>query len=502
MPQDPYAAIAKPVDDPYAAIAKPVSGAGGSYDMPKPDGAIMANAKSFFGDLWDSVKHTPELFDAPRNDEEKAIHRISGGNGAHLVLYRLTKGYMGAVQENVKRAELAADKGDNAGVVINSAAAGLPIVGPLIGGLYEDSQANNPGMIGKGLSRVVQAASMAPEGSRIPNPATGVVNAGVKVINKAAPLAQDVASGLYQSALKPSLAKNAPNPKAIVQTGLENKIPISEGGIVKLGTLIDDLNTKISDVVNSRPGAKIDPNKVATRADQIKGPFRNQVNAGEDLATIESSKQQFLSEQGAKPGQPAKPPQPTGVLDANGNPIMNAGTPAKPATPAPPMDAAKAQAMKVGTYQSLGKKAYGELKGASVEAQKSLARGIKEELVNTFPELKGLNAQESKLFDLGPALEHAVNRIGNHQVVGIGTPAVAAGTEAITKSAGLAGTAATLKAVLDNPWVKSKLAIALSRAGKISPAAAKTRVAAYVNALAQTAAADNSEVPAAEANQE
>lgn len=494
---------------------------GGSVDSgdagkkPEPDGAIMANAKSFFGDLWDSVKHVPELFKPPQNEEEQAIHNRAGSGAPGLVIHRLANGYMGAVQQNVKRAEASADKGDNTGVIINSAAAGLPIVGPLVGGLYEDSQANKPGMVGKGLSRIVQAASLAPEGSAIPNPATGAVNLGVKAINKAAPIAQDVASGLYQSALKPSLAKNAPSPKAIVQTGLENKIPVSEGGIVKLGTLIDDLNQKISDVVKAggpkawprpipgqkalpapaaeltvpessaardlsidapyspkgvlrrpqefdaapaqQPGVTINPKKVASRLDELKGKVSEQVNPESDLATVEASKAEFLRN---NPGE---------------------------------IPAAKAQAMKVGTYRSLGNKSYGEVKGAAVEAQKTLARGIKEEIASAFPELKDLNAQESKLFDLGPALEHAVNRIGNHQVVGIGTPAVAAGTQAVTKSSALAGTAATLKAVVDNPWVKSRLAIALSRAGKITPAAAKTRVAAYVTALANAADAGNSE---------
>ena len=42
--------------------------------------------------------------------------------------------------------------------------------------------------------------------------------------------------------------------------------------------------------------------------------------------------------------------------------------------------AADAQAMKQGTYRALGDKAYGELKGASIEAQKAQARGLKEEL--------------------------------------------------------------------------------------------------------------------------
>jgi hypothetical protein len=42
-------------------------------------------------------------------------------------------------------------------------------------------------------------------------------------------------------------------------------------------------------------------------------------------------------------------------------------------------------------------KKYGQMGGAEVEAQKGLARGLKEEIANAVPEIAGLNAQESKL---------------------------------------------------------------------------------------------------------
>jgi hypothetical protein len=474
-----------------ANIDSPQGGKGfdASRKDPNADGAIMANAKGFFGDMWDSVKHLPELFQAPQNDEEKKAMLTPGG----LPVYRMAKGYYNATRQNVGRAEASAEKGDNVGVVINSAAAGLPLVGPLVGGLYEDAQADKPGMVGKGASRIVQAASMAPEGSVIPNPVNAVVAGANKVRQVAAPAKQAIAESLYQSALKPSPTLGIEGQKALVKTGLENNIPVSEGGLVKLNTLIDDYNTAIRDEIASKPGAKIDPNKAAARADDVKAGFRSQVNAAQDMNAVEASKQQFLREQGAQPAKPGTPPQPTGVLDANGNPVMSAGTPGTPAKPAPMMDAVKAQDMKIGTYRSLGKKAYGEVKGATIEAQKGLARGIKEELVNEFPELEKLNSAESKALDLEPILAKAIGRIGNHQIVGIGTPAVAAGTEAVTGSAKAAGTLATMKAVLDNPWVKSRIAIRLNKAG-VPYKTATARVAAYVNALSQAADAGNSGV--------
>jgi hypothetical protein len=66
------------------------------------------------------------------------------------------------------------------------------------------------------------------------------------------------------------------------------------------------------------------------------------------------------------------------------------------------------------------------------------ARGLKEELAVQFPELKQLNARGSQLFDLQPVLEKAVNRIGNHQLIGVGTPIVTGAAKALTGSSKLA----------------------------------------------------------------
>lgn len=284
----------------------------------------------------------------------------------------------------------------------------------------------------------------------------------------------------YQSALKPSTTLSEAERANIVQTGLEQKIPVSKAGVERINNLLGDLQQKVDATVATRPNAPIDPNAAATKVDEIAPRFANQVNAAQDLSALEASKQQFLAERGAKPAQAA---QPTGLLDAQGNPIMR---PATPATPAPPMTAEAAQAMKKGTYRNLGDKAYGELQTATMEAQKALARGLKDELVTQFPELSELNKTESRLYDLQPVLEKAVNRIGNHQLIGIGTPVVAGAAKALTGSA-TAGTAAgILKAVLDQPMVKSRLAIALNRSG-VPMSAANARIAGYATSLESAA---------------
>jgi hypothetical protein len=154
---------------------------------------------------------------------------------------------------------------------------------------------------------------------------------------------------------------------------------------------------------------------------------------------------------------------------------------------APPMNAADAQAMKQGTYAVLKGK-FGEQGSAAVEAQKALARGLKEEIASQFPEIDNLNKAESKLLDLQPILERAVNRTANHQLIGIGTPVAGAAAKAVTGSSGIGAAAGILKAVLDDPWIKSRLAIAVSKGSKVPISQAAARVQAYSSALAASAA--------------
>lgn len=290
------------------------------------------------------------------------------------------------------------------------------------------------------------------------------LGAGIKA---AAPLAGRAAllgktpEGAYESALKPSPSVDAGTRAQVVDIALKNSIPVSKGGLAKLQDQIETLNQAIKQEIDNDPTRPIDPNKVATRADDAHAKFSQQVNKTKDLNAIEESRQQFLQEQ----GQPQLAP---GV--------------AGPAAPAPPMNAADAQAMKQGTYRVLKGK-FGEQGSASVEAQKALARGLKEEIATAFPEIAKMNASESRLLELQPLLERAVNRISNHQAVGIGTPAAGAAMKAASGSGVASSAAMVMKAVLDNPGIKSRLAIAVSKGAKIPYADALARVAAYSGSL-------------------
>lgn len=290
--------------------------------------------------------------------------------------------------------------------------------------------------------------------------AAPVIRAVGPAVGRAALLGK-TPEGAYESALKPSPSVDAGTRAQVVDTALKNSIPVSKGGLAKLQDQIETLNQAIKQEIDNDPTRPIDPNKVATRADDARTKFSQQVNKGKDLKAIEESRQQFLEEQ----GQPQLAP---GV--------------AGPASPAPPMNAADAQAMKQGTYRVLKGK-FGEQGSASVEAQKALARGLKEEIATAFPEIAKMNASESRLLELQPLLERAVNRISNHQAVGIGTPAAGAAMKAASGSGVASSAAMVMKAVLDNPGIKSRLAIAVSKGAKIPYADALARVAAYSGSL-------------------
>jgi hypothetical protein len=315
----------------------------------------------------------------------------------------------------------------------------------------------------------------------------------------------DLARRMYQRALKPSPATHTlPEVQTMTTEAIESGIPISEKGVVKLRGLIDDLNRKITDKIKDerytpiikRTGssreAMVDPQAVAKRTGPTRAKFMNQVNPESDVAAIDASTKEFLKKQGAKPGKPAVPPQPTGLLDAQGKSIMTSGTPATAATPSLPMSAEEAQNVKVGTYRQLRGK-YGELDSAAVESQKALARGIKEELETKFPEIHDLNAEESRKIGLDEALERAVKRIGNRNFVSL-TGAIAGGTLGVgtaamtgssAEGAAMAAVTATIYQVIADPVVQSKLAIALNRASKglRSTSVANARVAGYLAAL-------------------
>jgi len=255
---------------------------------------------------------------------------------------------------------------------------------------------------------------------------------------------------MYQSALKPSTTLPTSQVQNMVRTGLENDIPVSAGGLSKLNSLIGDLGDKVKSQIqaSSPTGAAVNPFNVASRLSDTAKTFATQVTPEADLNAVSDTGNEFL----------------------RNNPA--------------PIPAADAQALKQGTYQQLSSKAYGELGSATVEAQKALARGIKEELEIQFPEIKGLNTQQGQLIGLDDSLERAVKRIDNRDVFSLGGKMATAAGAAVGGAPG-AAVGFVLHHVMTDPMVQSKLAIALREAsqGGVTIPAATARIAGYANQL-------------------
>ena len=180
----------------------------------------------------------------------------------------------------------------------------------------------------------------------------------------AAPIMEEGARKLMQSALKPTIkALRTGEAATAINTMLEEGISAGSGGVAKLKGMISKLNDEIGNAIKSSP-ATVDKAKVAQQLQGTLDRFSKQVNPEADLTAIRKAWDQFIDH-----------PLLTGISDI----------PVK-----------LAQELKRGTYRQLAGK-YGELKGAEVEAQKTLARGLKEEIAQAVPEVAGLNAQESKL---------------------------------------------------------------------------------------------------------
>lgn len=168
---------------------------------------------------------------------------------------------------------------------------------------------------------------------------------------------------LMNSALKPTIAMHRTGAaQAAVQTLLDHGINVTKGGVEKLRSLIDDIDTQVSDkIANST--ATVSKQKALNTLDDVRSQFAKQVDPTPDLNAIQGVADRFAQH---------------------------------PSLPSDAIPVQLAQELKQGTYSVLKKK-YGQMGSADVEAQKGLARGLKEGIADAVPEVAGLNAQEAKL---------------------------------------------------------------------------------------------------------
>ena len=242
---------------------------------------------------------------------------------------------------------------------------------------------------------------------------------------------------LYTSALKPkgSLADITKT----AETGLREGIPVSQGGAMAAQNIFNQLNKAISD--NIAPGTaagdvvKVQP--VIDALNDLRSKAEEQALPAKDLDVIDDAIDQFTNHPRVVDGE-----IPVGV----------------------------AQKIKQGTYQSLSDNAYGEEGSASIEAQKTIARSLKEQLAQKYPELNNLNARDGAIIDLQEALQKRVAQVRKSSI----WPGRALMEGLVgslkTGNIGYGGALGATDLIFNNPYVLSKLGIALSKArGGVNP---------------------------------
>lgn len=175
-----------------------------------------------------------------------------------------------------------------------------------------------------------------------------------------------VAKSLMQSALKPTIKdlKSGDAARAI-DTLLEEGISPTMGGMEKLRAKIGDLNQEIKTAI-AGSSATIDKFAAGKHLQDTFDRFSKQVNPGADIEAIKSAWKEFLN-----------------------HPMLGNSS---------RIPVQMAQEMKQSTYKVLNKK-YGQVGAASDEAQKSIARGLKDEIANAVPGIAKVNAKESELLN-------------------------------------------------------------------------------------------------------
>lgn len=188
---------------------------------------------------------------------------------------------------------------------------------------------------------------------------------GMYAGRQAAPIVEDSARSLMQSAIKPTL-KDLQTGKAqrAVQTMLDEGINPTMAGMEKIRSKASAIEDAVSAAIQGS-GKTVDKGIVASRLQDLvsniesKNPTPQQARAA-----VESVYDQFIS---------------NGLIPKN-------------------IPVEQAQRFKQGIYEAIGKK-YGELGSDTIEAQKALARGLKEEIAKAVPSVSDLNAKASDLWN-------------------------------------------------------------------------------------------------------
>lgn len=190
---------------------------------------------------------------------------------------------------------------------------------------------------------------------------------------------------LMQSAVKPTIKQLRTGDAATaIDVMLENGISPNAKGVQKLEALIDDVDNQITQSIAGSTAVVNKGNAVAP-AIQARSQFGTQVSPTKDVEAIDGVIADFLNH----------PQYPGSVLSVQ-----------------------DAQRLKQGTYRVLAGK-YGELGSAATEAQKAIARGLKDEIAAAVPGVADANAALSGYLTARQVAERRALMAGNNNPLGL-----------------------------------------------------------------------------------
>ena len=255
---------------------------------------------------------------------------------------------------------------------------------------------------------------------------TGIVNTAGKLIPSKGVLSPE---RLYQGSLKMGTGEALSQEERIkrVATGLENGIMPTVEGLDKVRNLIGKIDNEVQATISKGGygGNPISTDAVISYLGELKEFAKNTLTQ-ESLLKIEKIEERFKKAHGTA------------------------------------MSVEDAHQLKKNTYVELNKFYDQFQRNAAIETKKQLARGLKEEVYNLYPELRELGKEEGALIALQDSLEKAVKRINNRDVVGIGIPIK--GVMGASVGGPQGGAIGLVSGLLDTPIVKARLAHALYKA--------------------------------------
>lgn len=203
----------------------------------------------------------------------------------------------------------------------------------------------------------------------------------------AGPLLETPAKKLMQSSVKPSQADRVSGAAdKAMSTMLKENIYPTPGGMDKAGAMASKLDKQVEAAISGSQ-AKVPVSAVTSRLEDPMRKFGMQVNPQADVAAVEDVWSKFLVNPHVA-GQTEIPVQ-------------------------------LAHALKKGTYQSLGGKAYGEVGSAATEAQKAIARGLREETAAAVPSIVEPLKREAALMNVMDVAKARALGQGNNNPLGL-----------------------------------------------------------------------------------